>query len=188
MPRNVPKDPHILAALQRLGRSVSKAAGDTTTGKNYSNKYRAKAKPVARTPESRKDPEFSRTRGGVGDVNAGSTVPRTPESRKDPEFSRTRGGVGDTGSSTTPSRSSAPSRASTPSRPAPAKPKPPAPSPTKKAEAQSYKDKADTKGLSIGRYRTLAEHKAAVEAEKLRKKNKGQSAANQAGWQGNQNY
>lgn len=172
MPRNVPKDPHILAALQRLGRSVSKAAGDATTGKNYSKKYRAKAKPVPRTPESRKDPEFSRTRGGVGDVNAGSTVPRK----------------GGTGSSTTPSRRPAPSRASTPSRPAPAKPKPPAPSPTKKAEAQSYRDKADTKGLSIGRYRTLAEHRAAVEAEKLRKKNKGQSAANQAGWQGNQNY
>lgn len=168
MPRNVPKDPHILAALQRLGRSVSKAAGDTTTGKDYSKQYRAKAKPkpkpVPRTPESIKDPEYSRTRGGAGDMNAGREAP-------------TRAPIRQTQTST-----------SSPSRPAPAKAKPKAAAPTKKAEAQSYRDKADTKGLSVGRYRTLAEHRAAVEAEKRRKQDKGQSAANQAGWQGNQNY
>jgi len=41
-----------------------------------------------------------------------------------------------------------------------------APKPEPKAEAQSYRDERDTKGLSVGRYYTLAEHRAAVQAGK----------------------
>jgi len=45
---------------------------------------------------------------------------------------------------------------------------PPIPKPKQetKAAAQSYRDKEDTKGLSVGRYRTLAEHRAAVAKQK----------------------
>jgi len=48
---------------------------------------------------------------------------------------------------------------------------PPIPKPKQetKAAAQSYRDKEDTKGLSVGRYRTLAEHRAAVQANKAMK-------------------
>jgi hypothetical protein len=41
-----------------------------------------------------------------------------------------------------------------------------APKQETKAAAQSYRDKEDTKGLSVGRYRTLAEHRAAVAKQK----------------------
>lgn len=44
-----------------------------------------------------------------------------------------------------------------------------APKQETKAAAQSYRDKEDTKGLSVGRYRTLAEHRAAVQANKAMK-------------------
>ena len=45
---------------------------------------------------------------------------------------------------------------------------PPIPKPKQetKAAAQSYRDKEDTKGTSVGRYRTLAEHRAAVAKQK----------------------
>lgn len=48
---------------------------------------------------------------------------------------------------------------------------PPIPKPKQetKAAAQSYRDKEDTKGTSVGRYRTLAEHLAAVQANKAMK-------------------
>jgi len=48
---------------------------------------------------------------------------------------------------------------------------PPIPKPKQetKATAQSYRDKEDVKGLSVGRYRTLAEHLAAVQANKAMK-------------------
>ena len=50
-----------------------------------------------------------------------------------------------------------------------AKAKPPTP---KKSAVSTYKDKKDTKGLSIGRHKTLKEHRAAVAAAKLTKKGK----------------
>ena len=37
---------------------------------------------------------------------------------------------------------------------------------TPKSAISTYRDKADTKGLSVGRYRTLAQHRAAVAAQK----------------------
>ena len=37
---------------------------------------------------------------------------------------------------------------------------------TPKSAVSTYRDKADTKGLSVGRYRTLAQHRAAVAAQK----------------------
>jgi hypothetical protein len=48
---------------------------------------------------------------------------------------------------------------------------PPIPKPKQetKAAAQSYRDKEDTKGTSVGRYRTLSEHLAAVQANKAMK-------------------
>lgn len=48
---------------------------------------------------------------------------------------------------------------------------PPIPKPKQetKAAAQSYRDKEDVKGLSVGRYRTLSEHLAAVQANKAMK-------------------
>lgn len=56
-------------------------------------------------------------------------------------------------------------------------PRNPSPAPKAKAEpkkeapaaAQSYRDKEDVKGLSVGRYRTLSEHLAAVQANKAMK-------------------
>lgn len=39
----------------------------------------------------------------------------------------------------------------------------------KKSNASTYRDKADTKGTSVGRYKTFKEHKAAVAAAKLSK-------------------
>lgn len=45
----------------------------------------------------------------------------------------------------------------------PAKPKAPV------STASTYRDVADTKGLSVGRYRTLEEHRAAVQANKALK-------------------
>lgn len=44
-----------------------------------------------------------------------------------------------------------------------------APKQETKAAAQSYRDKEDTKGTSVGRYRTLSEHLAAVQANKAMK-------------------
>jgi len=48
---------------------------------------------------------------------------------------------------------------------------PPIPKPKQetKAAAQSYRDPEDVKGLSVGRYRTLSEHLAAVQANKAMK-------------------
>lgn len=46
---------------------------------------------------------------------------------------------------------------------APAKPKTPV------STASTYRDESDTKGLSVGRYRTLEEHRAAVQANKALK-------------------
>jgi len=40
---------------------------------------------------------------------------------------------------------------------------------TPKSAISTYRDKADTKGLSVGRYRTLAQHRAAVAAQKNKK-------------------
>ena len=37
---------------------------------------------------------------------------------------------------------------------------------TPKSAISTYRDKADTKGLSVGRYKTLAQHRAAVAAQK----------------------
>ena len=56
-----------------------------------------------------------------------------------------------------PARPSAP-KATTPPKAAP-----------KKSNASTYRDKADTKGTSVGRYKTFKEHKAAVAAAKLSK-------------------
>lgn len=57
----------------------------------------------------------------------------------------------------------------TTTRPPAARVSSPAPKPQPKAVAQSYRDAEDTKGLSVGRYRTLAEHRAAVQAAKALK-------------------
>jgi hypothetical protein len=38
-----------------------------------------------------------------------------------------------------------------------------------KSAVSTYRDKTDTKGLSVGRYKTLAQHRAAVEAQKNKK-------------------
>ena len=40
---------------------------------------------------------------------------------------------------------------------------------TPKSAISTYRDKADTKGLSVGRYKTLAQHRAAVAAQKNKK-------------------
>lgn len=40
---------------------------------------------------------------------------------------------------------------------------------SKKSSASTYRDKKDTKGTSVGRYRTLKEHQDAVKAQKLLK-------------------
>jgi hypothetical protein len=40
---------------------------------------------------------------------------------------------------------------------------------TPKSAVSTYRDKEDTKGLSVGRYKTLAQHRAAVEAQKNKK-------------------
>ena len=42
----------------------------------------------------------------------------------------------------------------------------------KKSAVSTYRDKKDTKGLSIGRHKTLKEHQKAVDAAKLLKKGK----------------
>jgi hypothetical protein len=58
-------------------------------------------------------------------------------------------------------RVSSPAPAPAPKAPAP-KAEAPKPNPNNKS---TYRDAADTKGLSVGRYRTLAEHRAAVEKQ-----------------------
>jgi len=40
---------------------------------------------------------------------------------------------------------------------------------TPKSAVSTYRDKTDTKGLSVGRYKTLAQHRAAVAAQKNKK-------------------
>jgi hypothetical protein len=52
-------------------------------------------------------------------------------------------------------------------------PKPVKPKTTpKKSNASTYRDKTDTKGTSVGRYKTFKEHQAAVASAKLTKKGK----------------
>ena len=67
------------------------------------------------------------------------------------------------------------SRSVTTERPSAPRPKPSGPITTAqagdnvstpKSAISTYRDKADTKGLSVGRYKTLAQHRAAVAAQK----------------------
>ncbi len=56
--------------------------------------------------------------------------------------------------------------------PKPAPKKTPPKTTPKKSAVSTYRDKKDTKGTSVGRYKTLKEHRAAVAAAKLTKKGK----------------
>lgn len=89
-------------------------------------------------------------------------TPKVEAGKSDPEFRRPT--PADKKPATPPVKASAQRTTVMPRNPSPA-PKA-APKQETKAAAQSYRDKEDTKGLSVGRYRTLAEHRAAVAKQK----------------------
>jgi hypothetical protein len=92
-------------------------------------------------------------------------TPKVEAGKSDPEFRRPT--PADKKPATPPVKASAQRTTVMPRNPSPA-PKA-APKQETKAAAQSYRDKEDTKGTSVGRYRTLAEHRAAVQANKAMK-------------------
>jgi hypothetical protein len=92
-------------------------------------------------------------------------TPKVEAGKSDPEFRRPT--PADKKPATPPVKASAQRTTAMPA----SRMTPPIPKPKQetKAAAQSYRDKEDTKGTSVGRYRTLSEHLAAVQANKAMK-------------------
>ena len=119
---------------------------------------------------------FTTGRRGVGGKNRKPVKPALkyiPASKR-PKDMQAGKVYGDAGQPKAPKLPPKPTAKPTP-KPAPKKtpPKKTPPKTTpKKSAVSTYRDKKDTKGTSVGRHRTLKEHRAAVAAAKLLKKGK----------------
>jgi hypothetical protein len=113
-------------------------------------------------------PQRVRVKNSVKSKQLTADEARTPKveaGKSDPEFRRPT--PADKKPATPPVKASAQRTTAMPA----SRMTPPIPKPKQetKAAAQSYRDKEDTKGTSVGRYRTLSEHLAAVQANKAMK-------------------
>lgn len=176
-----------LQAALLANSAIDAVRGSTAEERN--NKGKTKPEPKAKSkPKSQPKPKVKYDRRGRP-IKSKPVKPAKRGMSNIPPSERTNGtaetelkyGAG----APKPKRLSAPPRSSSkPSKPAPK----PIPKPaSKKSAASTYMEHGSKQHR--GRYKTLAEHRAAVKAQKEKKKKpQTKSAANRKGWQGNQNY